>query len=402
MMMTRVERVAESDGANSVPRAARGDGLTGTRLDTESSSDTVVMIQRRLLLLLGLGLPNLSAVSGSTGGRLSLLALPRSRACCRDDLIIARTRWAVQVQQPLKTSDASARLDAGRARSVHFEPPVVLRGGVGQPQAHSTNTMGLFNLGGENALFQEYTVDYFPYQNRTALLFSSDAGRTWAQPAGGNGSISCMNVAHPGRGCSQAIASPGCECTWNVNPITIAHAGQRQGVAGYMMPLDISPSSAIPGLVDYNTSTTSAFTATPSGKFTLNQRAGQPLRFIGIPRAWDGTKVMLNPGSACDTIALPDGSQLMCALVGSGGCWGASTSASCKALNRTGLSTAGCADQLACPGPTLVALRSTDGGKVWQFRGIIYQARSIFVETNLAVLSDNKTVIAVFRCGQSS
>jgi hypothetical protein len=61
--------------------------------------------------------------------------------------------------------------------AVHFEPPVALHGGAGQPQAHSTNTMGLFHLGGDNAVFQEFTVDYYPYQNRTALLFSSDAGR---------------------------------------------------------------------------------------------------------------------------------------------------------------------------------------------------------------------------------
>ena len=67
-------------------------------------------------------------------------------------------------------------------RAVHFEPPVALRGGLGLPQATSTNTMGLFHLGGDNALFQEFTVDYYPYQNRTALLFSSDGGRHWARP----------------------------------------------------------------------------------------------------------------------------------------------------------------------------------------------------------------------------
>ena len=38
-----------------------------------------------------------------------------------------------------------------------------------------------------------------------------------------------------------------------------------------------------------------------------------------------------------------------------------------------------------------------DKGQLWRFKGIIYQARSIFVETNLAVLSDNKTLVAVIR-----
>lgn len=47
-------------------------------------------------------------------------------------------------------------------RVVRFEPPVVLRSAAGQPQAHSTNTMGLFHLGGANVLFQEFTVDYYP------------------------------------------------------------------------------------------------------------------------------------------------------------------------------------------------------------------------------------------------
>lgn len=87
------------------------------------------------------------------------------------------------------------------ATVVHFEPPVALRGGPGQRQARSTNTMGLFHLGGDNALFQEFTVDYYPYQNRTALLFSSDSGRTWAQPPGGDAydSLSCKTAT--GLGC---------------------------------------------------------------------------------------------------------------------------------------------------------------------------------------------------------
>jgi hypothetical protein len=266
--------------------------------------------------------------------------------------------------------------------------------------------MGLFHLGGDNALFQEFTVDYYPYQNRTALLFSSDAGRTWAQPGGGDAydSLSCMNVAHPGKGCSPAVASPGCECTWMVNPTSTPPVQGRRGVRGYRVPMDARPApggdgSSGGGLVDYNTSTTAEFSATPSGEFMLKQATGLPLRFVGLPRAWDGSEVQLNPIDACNTIVLPDGSQLMCALVGSAGCWGASTSATCMALNRTGLSDNGCTSELACPGPTLIALQSMDGdkGQLWQFKGIIYQARSIFVETNLAVLSDSKTLIAVIR-----
>ena len=72
-----------------------------------------------------------------------------------------------------------------------------------------------------------------------------------------------------------------------MNPITVKNA-QRRGVAGYRMPFDVSPSSAIPGTVDYHTSTTSELTASPAGEFLLKQNAGQPLRFIGVPRAWDG------------------------------------------------------------------------------------------------------------------
>ena len=219
------------------------------------------------------------------------------------------------------------------ATVVHFEPPVALRGGPGQRQARSTNTMGLFHLGGDNALFQEFTVDYYPYQNRTALLFSSDSGRTWAQPPGGDAydSLSCMNEAFPGKGCSPAVTSPGCDCTWMVNPIATAPV---HGVRGYRVPMDVT-SEASSGLVDYNTSTIAEFSATPSGEFMLNQNTGLPIRFVGLPRAWDGSEVQLNPESACNSIVLPDGSHLMCALVGSAGCWGASTSASCMALNRT-------------------------------------------------------------------
>ena len=157
-----------------------------------------------------------------------------------------------------------------------------------------------------------------------------------------------------------------------------------------------SPSTTSPELVDYNTSTTSEYTATASGAFTHQKSTGRTQRFVGVPRAWDGSVVQVNPEAACDSIMLPDGSQLMCALIGSAGCWGASTSTSCMALNKTGLDYSGCTSQLACPGPTLVAFHSTDG-ELWKFRGIIYQAKSIFVETNLAVLSDNKTLIAVIR-----
>eukprot|EP01051_Picozoa_sp_SAG22_P013965 SAG22_NODE_1630_length_3944_cov_1.550585_2_plen_699_part_00 len=314
-------------------------------------------------------------------------------------------------QSRLKTTDTASR--AEEHGGVHFEPPVALRSAVGQPQARSTNTMGLFHLGGDNVLFQEFTVDYFPFQNRTALLFSKDGGRSWAQPAGSNGSLSCSNTDHPQQGCSPSAASPGCECTWDVNPVIFSAAGRR-GVRGYTIPFDVSPpappgagslpsgaSQDQPGLVDYNTTVRAELSATASGEFELKTDSGLPLRFTGVPRAWDGSEVMLNPAAACNTIVLPDGSQLMCALVGSAGCWGASTSASCKALNRTGLPTTECTAELACPGPTLITLHSVDGLH-FRFRGIIYQAKSIFVETNLAVLADNKTLIAVMRISGNS
>ena len=323
----------------------------------------------------------------------------RGAGCDTMGLTATPTCGGLVVGLLLVAQSVAAAMAAAQQPAVHFEPPVALRGGPGQPQATSTNTMGLFHLGGDNALFQEFTVDYYPYQNRTTLLFSSDGGRHWARPAGGDAydSISCMNVAHPGKGCAQGETVPGCECTWMVNPTISAPVQGHRGVRGYRIPMDAHNGSS-GGLVDYNTSSTSEFTATPSGQFMLKQTTGLPLRFIGLPRAWDGSVVQLNPEAACNSIVLPDGSHLMCALVGSAGCWGASTSASCMALNRTGLSDNGCTSELACPGPTLVALQSMDAvGQLWRYKGVIYQGRSIFVETNLAVLSDSKTLIAVIR-----
>jgi hypothetical protein len=283
------------------------------------------------------------------------------------------------------------------ADNVDFEPPVLLTSGGTDPrEIHPTDTHMLYPLGGKNVLFQAFGYTQPAKPGTSPLLFSSDSGSSWAQPPGPTGVVSC-GVDGP---CSREKPSPGCACIDLHMTSSTAAVDGRRGVRGYRQPLVGSTPASVARarFVDYNATSFTEYTATASGAFGRTPIDSQSV-FTGVPRAFDGSVLQLDPGEACNTIILQDGSQLMCALVGSPGCWASAASASCAQINRTGVPTSACVDGGMCPGPTLVALQSTDGsaGRRWRFKGIIYQAKSIFVETNMAVLGDGKTLIAVMR-----